>query len=104
MVLGSRLPRRGECRDAFGVPAGGEGVHLPPDRNDQRDAADLADLLRMGRLPDVDRPVRGAGVAGADLLPGRLVSLRTSCRNQRRRRSTSRLLGRVLCLGLAGLG
>jgi hypothetical protein len=31
--------------------AGGQGVHLPPGE-DERDAADLADLLRMGRLAE----------------------------------------------------
>jgi hypothetical protein len=52
-------------------------------KNDERDAADLADLLRMGRLPEAwlappqTRELR-------ELVRGRhkLVNLRTSCRNQ----------------------
>jgi transposase len=36
-------------------------------KNDEKDAADLADLLRMGRLPEgVDRPGRDPRAAGAD--------------------------------------
>ncbi|MDX3530056.1 transposase [Streptomyces sp. ID05-39B] len=52
-------------------------------KNDERDAADLADLLRPGRLPEawlappgtreLREPVRGRH---------KLVNLRTSCRNQ----------------------
>jgi transposase len=37
---------------AFGASVGGEGVFLSAGQNDERDAADLADLLRMGRLPE----------------------------------------------------
>ena len=40
-------------------------------KNDQRDAADLADLLRMGRLPrGVDRAAGDPGAAGAGAAPG----------------------------------
>ena len=39
-------------------------------KNDERDAADLADLLRMGRLPEAWIAPRGdPGAAGADPLP-----------------------------------
>ena len=37
---------------ASGAPVGGEDVRLRRVKNDERDAADLADLLRMGRLPE----------------------------------------------------
>ncbi|CCH80303.1 hypothetical protein BN12_860002 [Nostocoides japonicum T1-X7] len=40
-------------------------------KNDERDAADLADLLRMGRLPEAwGRPAGHAGAAGAGAAPG----------------------------------
>ncbi len=37
---------------APGASAGRAGLRLPAGQEDQRDAADLADLLRMGRLPE----------------------------------------------------
>ena len=45
-----RCARRARRDGAPGAPAGGQGV-LVPARQKKRDAADLADLLRMGRLP-----------------------------------------------------
>src|SRR5258707_8691021 len=73
--------------------AGGEG-HLGPPRgvraftcrrvkNDERDAADLADLLRMGRLPEAW--IAPAGVRDLRELTrygAKLVGLRTSCKDQ----------------------
>jgi hypothetical protein len=50
VVLGCGRARRGRRAGAFGAPAGGEGV-LVSAGEERRDAADLADLLRMGRLP-----------------------------------------------------
>ncbi|MBE8476038.1 IS110 family RNA-guided transposase [Streptomyces justiciae] len=52
-------------------------------KNDERDAADLADLLRLGRLPEswlAPRETREL----RELVRGRhkLVNLRTNCRNQ----------------------
>jgi transposase len=52
-------------------------------KNDERDAADLADLLRLGRLPEswlAPPKIREL----RELVRGRhkLVVLRTSCRNQ----------------------
>ena len=44
----SRTP----AQRAFGASVGGERVRLPAGHNDVRDASDLADLLRMGRLPE----------------------------------------------------
>src|SRR3954451_21835989 len=44
------LPRAG-CLGAPGAPVGSHALHLPPAENDERDAADLPDRLRMGRLP-----------------------------------------------------
>jgi len=76
------------------LAAAGAGVHLAHPlgvkafsyrrvKNDERDAADLADLLRMGRLP-------GAWIAPAEVRELReltryrqkLVGLRTSCKDQ----------------------
>ena len=51
MVLGGRRAAGRGRIGAPGAPAGGEGILLPPGE-DVRDAADLADLLRMGRLPE----------------------------------------------------
>jgi transposase len=52
-------------------------------KNDERDAGDLADLLRMGRLPEAW--IAPAGVRELRELTryrARLVSLRTSCKDQ----------------------
>jgi len=52
-------------------------------KDDERDAADLAGLLRMGRLPEAR--ARAAGdprAARADPLPASWPGLRTSCRDQ----------------------
>src|ERR1700746_1315554 len=81
-------------RAADVLEEGGAEVHLAPPlgvkafsyrrvKNDERDAADLADLLRMGRLPE-------AWIAPAEIRELReltryrikLVQLRTSCKDQ----------------------
>jgi transposase len=52
-------------------------------KNDERDAADLADLLRMGRLPEAwiaPRPVRE--LRELTRYRQKLVGLRTSCKDQ----------------------
>ena len=52
MVLGRRCVGRAGRVGAPGASARGQGVlSYRRVKNDQRDAADLADLLRMGRLP-----------------------------------------------------
>jgi transposase len=76
------------------LAAAGAGVHLAHPlgvkaftyrrvKNDERDAADLADLLRMGRLPEAW--IAPPGVRELRELTRyrhKLVCLRTSCRNQ----------------------
>jgi transposase len=52
-------------------------------KNDERDAADLADLLRMGRLPEawiVPEPVRA--LREVTRYRHKLVQQRTSCKDQ----------------------
>jgi transposase len=52
-------------------------------KNDEKDAADLADLLRMGRLPDAwiaSPEIRE--LRGADALPGQAGAGRSSCKEQ----------------------
>jgi transposase len=52
-------------------------------KNDVRDAADLADLLRMGRLPEAwITPPQVRDLRELTRYRQRLVVLRTSCRNQ----------------------
>jgi transposase len=52
-------------------------------KNDERDAADLADLLRMGRLPEAwIAPPQVRELRELTRYRARLVGLRTSCRNQ----------------------
>ena len=52
-------------------------------KNDERDAADLADLLRMGRLPEAwIAPAEVRELRELTRYRVRLVGLRTSCRNQ----------------------
>src|SRR5437667_951656 len=52
-------------------------------KNDERDAADLADLLRMGRLPEAwIAPPEVRELRELTRYRCRLVGLRTSCRNQ----------------------
>ena len=52
LVPGGRRAARWWSAGAFGASVGGQRVSIPPGENDVRDAADLADLLRMGRLPE----------------------------------------------------
>ena len=64
-------------------PLGVKGFSYRRVKNDEKDAADLADLLRMGRLPE-------AWIAPAEIRELReltryrikLVRLRTSCKDQ----------------------
>jgi transposase len=52
-------------------------------KNDERDAADLADLLRMGRLPEAwIAPPRVRELRELTRYRQKLVSLRTSCKDQ----------------------
>ncbi len=52
-------------------------------KNDERDAADLADLLRMGRLPEAwIAPPEVREVRELTRYRQKLVSLRTSCKDQ----------------------
>jgi transposase len=52
-------------------------------KNDQRDAADLADLLRMGRLPEAwIAPPEVRELRELTRYRAKLVSLRTSCKDQ----------------------
>jgi transposase len=52
-------------------------------KNDQRDAADLADLLRMGRLPEAwIAPPRVRELRELTVYRQKVVSLRTSCKDQ----------------------
>jgi transposase len=76
------------------LAAAGAGVHLAHPlgvkafsyrrvKNDVRDAADLADLLRMGRLPEAWIAPHGVReLRELTRCRQRLVSLRGSCRNQ----------------------
>ena len=64
-------------------PLGVKGFAYRRVKNDERDAADLADLLRMGRLPEAwIAPAPGARAAGADPLPAQAGQARTSCKDQ----------------------
>jgi transposase len=52
-------------------------------KNDERDAADLADLLRMGRLPEAwIAPAEVRELRELTRYRAKLVSLRTSCKDQ----------------------
>ena len=64
-------------------PLGVKGFTYRRVKNDERDAADLADLLRMGRLPEAwiaPPPVRE--LREVTRYRHKLVSLRTSCKDQ----------------------
>jgi transposase len=64
-------------------PLGVKGFSYRRVKNDERDAADLADLLRLGRLPEAW--IAPPGVRELRELTryrARLVSLRTSCKDQ----------------------
>ena len=52
MALGGGHAGRGRCGGASGPPAGVRGFAYRRVKNDEKDATDLADLLRMGRLPE----------------------------------------------------
>jgi hypothetical protein len=66
---------------AIGV--GGKGVSLTGGRNDERDAADLADLMRMGRLPEAwIAPPQVRGLRETIRHRCRLVALRTGLKAQ----------------------
>ena len=52
-------------------------------KNDERDAADLADLLRMGRLPEAwIAPPEVRDLRELTRYRQKLVGLRTSCKDQ----------------------
>jgi hypothetical protein len=52
-------------------------------KNDELDARDLADLLRMGRLPEArGRPAGDPRAAGDHSVPQELVHIRTGCKDQ----------------------
>jgi hypothetical protein len=66
-----------------GAPAGREGVQLPPGENDERDSADLADLLRMDRLPEAwIAPHQVREVRELTRYRIKLAGMRTSCKDQ----------------------
>jgi hypothetical protein len=52
LILGRRRARRGWGRGPPAHPLGVKGLAYRRVKNDEKDAADLADLLRMGRLPE----------------------------------------------------
>ena len=64
-------------------PLGVKGFAYRRVKNDERDAADLADLLRMGRLPEAwiaPQPVRE--LRELTRYRHKLVRIRTSCKDQ----------------------
>jgi transposase len=62
---------------------GGEGVQLPAGENDERDAADLADLLRMGRLSEAwIAPPEIRELRELTRYRVKVVRLRASCKDQ----------------------
>src|SRR5215211_3287563 len=52
LVLGRRPVAGVRCQGAPGAPAGGQDVRLPAGQDRRRDSTNLAELLRMGRLPE----------------------------------------------------
>jgi hypothetical protein len=52
LVLGIRRAALRRSAGAFGASVGSQRIPVPARKNDVRAAADLADLLRMGRLPE----------------------------------------------------
>ncbi|HEV8276361.1 MAG TPA: transposase [Streptosporangiaceae bacterium] len=81
--MGGGHAGRGRGGGAPSPPAGGAGFAYRRVKNDEKDAADLADLLRMGRLPE-------AWIAPGEIRELReltryrikLVRLRTSCKTR----------------------
>ena len=64
-------------------PLGVKGFAYRRVKNDEKDAADLADLLRMGRLPEAwIAPPEIRKLREVTRYRCKLVSLRTSCKNQ----------------------
>ena len=64
-------------------PLGVKGFAYRRARNDERDAADLADLLRMGRLPEAwIAPHQVRELRELTRYRHKLVRLRTSCKDQ----------------------
>jgi hypothetical protein len=60
----------GGARVYLAHPLGAKGFRYRRVKNDVRDAADLADLLRMGpTVRGLDRPTEDARIAGAGALP-----------------------------------
>jgi len=63
VVLAADVLVEAGARVHLGAPVGDQGFAYRRVKNDVRDAADLADLLRMGRLPQAwIAPAGGAGV------------------------------------------
>lgn len=63
--------------------ARGEGVQLPASQEDEKDSADLADLLRMGRLPEAwAAPHAVRELRELTRYRHKLMALRTSCKDQ----------------------
>jgi transposase len=64
-------------------PMGVKGFAYRRVKNDEKDAADLADLLRMGRLPEAwIAPPEIRELREITRYRGKLVSIRTSCKDQ----------------------
>ena len=85
VVLGRGRARGGGCGGAAGASAGGQGVQLPAgeERPVERDAADLADLARMGRLPEAwIAPPQVRALREVVRYRHKLVGQRTSCKDQ----------------------
>jgi hypothetical protein len=83
VVLGSRRAGGGGGRGALAHPLGVKAFSYRRVKNDERDAADLADLLRMGRLPEAwiaPREIRE--LRELTRYRHKLVGLRTSCKEQ----------------------
>jgi hypothetical protein len=64
-------------------PLGVKGFRYRRVKSDVRDAADLADLLRMGRLPEAwIAPPQTRELRGVGALPGQLVATRSGLKAQ----------------------
>jgi transposase/DNA invertase Pin-like site-specific DNA recombinase len=62
---------------------GRQGVQLPQVKNDERDCTDLADLLRMGKLPEAwIAPPQIRGLREVTRYRHKLAGQRTSCQDQ----------------------
>ena len=83
LVLGRGHPRRARRHGALAHPLGVKMFSYRRVKNDQRDAADLADLLRMGRLPEAwIAPPATRELRGWVRHRAKLVGLRSSLKCQ----------------------